>query len=125
MRIDECEMPDIPGPVFRTVTGEPAAYVEPLPPCNAHFKVIRSTKCSLVVEDVKCEACTQASHYMRTVKSRKKKENETTSKFVRFDYLAKDELVDNSRHMAERIHQLETRVKRLEEQKETINEYCR
>lgn len=36
-------------PVFRTVAGEPAAYVEPLQ-SNLNLKVIRSTKCSLVLE---------------------------------------------------------------------------
>lgn len=42
-------------------------------------------------------------------------------KFVRFDYMTKDNLVEKSRHMAERIHKLETRVKRLKEHQDTMS----
>ena len=48
-------------PIYRTVAGEPAAFVEPLP-SNLQVKVIRSTKYSLIVEtDERCAACMLSS----------------------------------------------------------------
>lgn len=95
--------------IYRTASGEPAAFVEPLP-SNFKLKVIRSTKCSLIVDNnTKCEACLQTSHYMRTIKSRKSKNSaESTSKYSRFDYMTKEALITTSRNMAEKIHKLET-----------------
>ena len=114
--IHGCEIP-----VYKTVAGEPAAYVERLP-SNLEVKIIRPTKCPLIVKaGARCEACVQVNHYMRTIKSRSKNKNvESMTKFVRFDYLTKDDLVEKSRHMAEQIHKLETRVKRLKEHQDTM-----
>ena len=58
---------------------------------------------------------------MRTVKSRRKQSGESTSKSARFDYMTKDALIENSRYMTEKIHNLETRVKRLEQHQETMS----
>ena len=109
-------------PVYKTVAGEPAAYVERLP-SNLEVKIIRSTKCPLIAKaGARCEACVQVNHYMRTIKSRNKNKNvESMTKFARFDYLTKEDLVEKSRHMAEQIHKLETRVKRLKEHQDTMS----
>lgn len=55
--IHGCEIP-----VYKTVAGEPAAYVERLP-SNLEVKIIRSTKCPLIVKaGGRCEACVQVNH---------------------------------------------------------------
>ena len=101
-------------PVYKTTDGQPAAFVESVPG-NFHQQIIRSTKCSILVQSTACcTACSQTNHYMRTLKSRSREINQTSSKHARFDYMTKDKLLEHSRQMADKIHMMQVKIKRLE-----------
>ena len=107
-------------PIFKNKDGQPAAFVEPIP-SNYDKKLIRSSNYSLFLPIggacLRCESCFRTDHYMRTVKSRSKNtsNNNTVSKFTRYDYMTKDQLVEHSRRTAETLHGLQVRLRRLQE----------
>ena len=90
--------------------GDPAAFVE-VNPSQHHKKSIRSTNCLIFIpydealqpaNEVNeiCAACGHSQHYLRTLKSRIYSQNQIgeknkveNSKFTRFDYLDKDDLM--------------------------------
>jgi hypothetical protein len=83
-------------PVFKTIDGEPGAFVETLPKNSCVYeKCVRSTKCSFLIQDgTCCKDCLQAQHYLRTLKSRSQKSNQNNhSKHARFDYMSKENLI--------------------------------
>ena len=111
-------------PVYHTRSGEPAAFVENNP-FQHHKKVIRSTFCLLFVPHDElllpreiCAACEQTQNYLRTLKSRNaqmaQERKQDGSKFTRFDYLRKDELLDIIRKRTKEIRYLQDRIKKLE-----------
>ena len=51
---------------------------------------------------------------MRTLKSRSNNIDHS-SKHTRYDYMSKDKLLEHSREMADKIHVMQTKIKRLEE----------
>jgi hypothetical protein len=109
-------------PVFKTHDGEPGAFVE----CYSVDKpsIIRSSKCKILVHGDTgcCEACGEANHYMRTLKSRQQKSSSSTvSKHKRFDYMSKDELIDHSRKSATKLHSVQTQMKRLKQCQEDMS----
>ena len=105
-----------------TRNGEPAAFAESSP-SQHHKKIIRSTNCLIFIPydealssiDI-CAACEHSKHYLRTLKSRlnsqgNENEEKGKSKFTRFDYLSKEELVCllrkrtvEMRHLQEKVH---------------------
>ncbi len=111
-------------PVYYTRNGEAAAFLENNP-SQFHKKTIRSTNCLLFMPsdetlctDEICAACEHSKHYLRTLKSRlncSAAQKEEKSKFTRFDYLSKDELLQYLRQKTTEMRQLQERVKRLEE----------
>ena len=112
-------------PIFKNNDGQPAAFVEPIP-SNYDKKLIRSCNCSLYLPIgeacLRCESCFRTDHCMRTVKSQSKNtfNNNTVSKFTRYDYMTKDQLVDHSRRTAETLHGLQVRLRRLQEHQERM-----
>jgi hypothetical protein len=109
-------------PVFKTHDGQPGAFVE----YHSIDKqcIIRSTKCKILVHggNVCCKACSEANHYMRTLKSRQKQSaSRTASKHKRFDYMSKDELIEHSRKTAKKFHSMQTQKKRLEQYQEDMS----
>ena len=111
-------------PIFKNKDGQPAAFVEPIP-SNYDKKLIRSSNCSLFLPIggacLQCESCFRTDHYMRTLKSRSKNtSNNTFSKFTRYDYMTKDQLVEHSRRTAETLHGLQVRLRRLQEHQESM-----
>ena len=85
-------------PIFKTKSGEAAAYAETLI-SKFQQKIIRSTKCSLLLpyDEVVpcmnvCDMCKKTVHYLRTLKSKHSQQdtNHPLSKFTRLDYLSSD-----------------------------------
>ena len=123
---------DLSLPVYHTRSGEPAAFVENKP-SQHHKKVIRSTFCLLFIPYDEllspreiCPACEQTQNYLRTLKSRKaqmeQEKKQDSSKFTRFDYLSKDELLNLIRKRTKQMKYLQDRVKKLEEHREKMVE---
>jgi hypothetical protein len=123
---------DLSVPVFHTRSGEPAAFVENNP-SQHHKKVIRSAFCLLFIPHDElispkniCAACEQTQNYLRTLKSRKAQivqgREQDSSKFTRFDYLTKDELLNLIRKRTKEMRYLQDRVKKLEEHREKMVE---
>ena len=112
-------------PVFKTVAGEPGAFVETVPrnSCVDDEKCVRSTKCSLLIQDgTCCKECLKTEHYLRTLKSRSHKSNQQNhSKHTRFDYMSKEKLIENSREMAAKVHQMQVKLKRLEQYQQEMS----
>lgn len=110
---------------FNNKDGQPAAFIEPIP-SNYDKKLIRSPNCSLFLPIggacLRCESCFRTDHYMRTVKSWSKNtyNNNTVSKFTRYDYMTKDQLVEHSRRTAETLCGLQVRLRRLQEHQESM-----
>ena len=101
-------------PVYKTTSGDPAAFVESMP-AHGCKKCLRSTKCVILLQGVACcKACLQTNHYMRTLKSRSNNIGHS-SKHTLYDYMSKDKLLEHSREMADKIHVMQTKIKRLEE----------
>ena len=102
-------------PVYKTTSGDPAAFVESVPAHCCKKRLIRSTKCDILIQGVACcKACLQTNHYMRTLKSRSNIIG-YSSKHTRYDYMSKDKLLKHSREMADKIHVMQIKIKRLEE----------
>ena len=116
---------DSDAPVFKNNDGQPAAFVEPIP-SNFDQKLVRSSNCSLFLPIgstcLRCESCFRTDHYMRTLKSRNQNvsNNDTVSKFTRYDYMTKDQLVEHSRRTAETMHGLQVSLRRLQEHQESM-----
>ena len=56
------------------------------------------------------------------MKSRQQQSGSSTaSKYKRFDYMSKDELIDHSRKTAKKLHSMQTRMKRLEQYQEDMS----
>lgn len=100
-------------------------------PSQCHKKFIRSTNCLLFIPYDEtlgtteiCAACQHSKHYMRTLKSRLncQDQKEEKSKFARFDYLSKEELLHSLRQKTNEIRQLQEKVKKLEEYREKMIE---
>lgn len=120
-------------PVYFTRNGEPAAFAESSP-SQHHKKIIRSTNCLVFIPydealsstDI-CAACEHSKHYLRTLKSRLNSQgNEDkkngNSKFTRFDYLSKEELVCLLRERTVEMRHLQEKVKKLEKCRERMVE---
>lgn len=107
-------------PVFKTNCGDPGAFVETTPTCG-NKKYIRSAKCSLLSKDTCCKECMRVDHYMRTLKSRSQNSVKHQSKHTRFDYMSKERLVENSKEMARKIHQMQVKLQRLEQYQQEMN----
>lgn len=100
-------------PLYKTSNGEPAAFVESVPG-DLSKKLVRSTKCDILINGTCCSGCLNTSHYLRTLKSRSTKRSHN-SKYTRFDYMFKDELLEHSREMAGKLHIMQNKIRRLEE----------
>lgn len=109
-------------PIFKTSDGKPGAFVE-TSPMNVQDQVIRSTNCAILLEDkmsTTCKACSDANHYLRTVKSRQTQQS-STSKHMRFDYMTRNELIEHSRESAKKLHAMQVQMKRLKEHQENMS----
>ena len=112
---------DNTSPVFKTIHGDPGAFVETMPITSADKKCIRSTKCSFLIKDMCCKECIQTEHYyMRTLKSRNQNNN-SNSKHTRFNYMLKERLIENSKEMAAKIHRMQVKLKRLEQYQQEMS----
>ena len=126
-------------PVYYTRNGEPAAFVE-VNPSQHHKKTIRSTSClifipydeALLPANEICAACEHSQHYLRTLKSRINSKSQVeennkgeNSKFTRFDYLDKDDLMHLLREKTTEMRHLQKKVKKLEKCREKMVEVGR
>ena len=120
-------------PVYYTRNGEPAAFVE-TSPSQHHKKIIRSTSCLVFIpydealhsSDI-CAACEHSKHYLRTLKSRlnshsHQSQNNENSKFTRFDYLSKEEVLQLLRERTIEMRSLQEKIKQLEKCREKMVE---
>ena len=57
---------------------------------------------------------------MRTIKSRQKLNQDLPPKYTRFDYMTKEQLIQHNRKTSATVHQLQLRLKRLEEHQENM-----
>ena len=109
-------------PIYNTIDGQPSAFVEST--CSGK-KLVRSFNCSIIIpihgQSNRCESCCSTNHYMRTIKSRKKLNQDLPpSKYTRFDYMTKEQLIQHNRKTSATVHQLQVRLKRLEEHQENM-----
>lgn len=126
-------------PVYYMRNGEPAAFVE-VNPSQHHKKSIRSTNCLIFIPydealqpvNEICAACGHTQHYLRTLKSRIYSQNQIgeknkgeNSKFTRFDYLDKDDLMHLLREKTTEMRNLQKKVKKLEKCREKMVEVGR
>ena len=94
--LDQCSSVSENGaPIYNSIDGQPSAFVEST--CSGK-KLIRSFNCSIFIsikgQSNRCESCCSTSHYMRTIKSRQKLNNDIPpSKYTRFDYMTKEQLI--------------------------------
>jgi hypothetical protein len=115
---------NIISPVFKTIDGEPGAFVETMPKNSCVYeKCVRSTKCSFLIQDgTCCKYRLQAEHYLWTLKSRSQKSNQNNhSKHTRFDYMSKENVIQNSREMAAKVHRMQVKLKRLEQYQQEMS----
>ena len=73
-------------PIYNTIDGQPSAFVEST--CSGK-KLVRSFNCSIIIpihgQSNRCESCCSTNHYMRTIKSRKKLNQDLPpSKYTRY-----------------------------------------
>ena len=127
-------------PVYYMRNGEPAAFVE-VNPSQYHKKSIRSTSCLIFIPydeallqpaNEICAACGHSQHYLRTLKSRIYCQNQIgekhkgeNSKYTRFDYLDKDDLMHLLREKTTEMKNLQKKVKKLEKCREKMVEVGR
>ena len=126
-------------PVYYTRNDEPAAFVE-VNPSQHHKKSIRSTSCLIFIPydeafipvNEICAACRHSQHYLRTLKSRINSQSQVgennkaeNSKFTRFDYLDKEELMHLLREKTTEMRNLQKKVKKLEKCREKMVEVGR
>ena len=111
--------------IFKTKSGEAAAYAETLI-SKFQQKIIRSSKCSLLLpyDEVVpcmnvCDMCKKTVHYLRTLKSKHSQQdtNQPLSKFTRLDYLSSEDLLNYARNSARKFRTLKMRISRLEKAK--------
>ena len=111
-------------PIFKTTDGKPSAFVE-VNPINVQEQVIRSTKCAILhleKENICCKACNDTNHYLRTLKSRRSQQSSsTTSKYKRYDYMSKNQLIEHSRESANKLHGMQVKMKRLEQHQQNMS----
>jgi hypothetical protein len=111
-------------PIFNTSDGKPGAFVE-VNPINVQEQVIRSTKCAILhldQENTCCKACNDTNHYLRTLKSRRSQQLDSTiSKYKRYDYMSRNELIDHSRESAKKLHTMQVQTKRLEQHQQNMS----
>ena len=112
-------------PIFKTKSGEAAAYAETLI-SKFQQKIIQSTKCSLLLpyDEVVpcmnvCDMCKKTEHYLTTLKSKHSQQdtNQPLSKFTRLDYLSSEDLLNYARNSARKLRTLKMRISRLEKAK--------
>ena len=115
-------------PIYHTRNGDPAAFVENKP-SKYHKKVIRSTTCMIFIPydevlstSTICAACRHSQNYLKTLKSRGATPTEERSKFTRFDYLNKQELVEQLRKRTGELRYLQEKVKTLEKYRKNMTE---
>lgn len=76
---------------------------------------------------VTCAACEHSKHYLRTLKSRlnshsHQSQNNENSKFTRFDYLSKEEVLQLLRERTIEMRSLQEKIKQLEKCREKMVE---
>ena len=61
-------------------------------------------------------------HYMRTLKAISQNTIQHQSKYTRFDYMSKERLIENGKEMATKIHEMQVKLKLLEQYQQEIFE---
>ena len=114
-------------PLFHTKTGEPAVFRE-INQSNFGEKVIRSSICSfflpnddIVYKEVTCDSCKSTANYLRTMRSRKKKQSDEISKNTRLDFLTYEQLLTKVRKFSETLSGLQLKIKCLEESRKKMD----
>ena len=118
-------------PVYHTRDGYPAAFVE-IPKSELSLPLIRSSNCSILLPErsdvidvpTTCKSCKLTENYLRTIKSRRNKTNESGSKFSTFESKSKEELIEIARQFSGRLKVLKQKVCRLNKHRDDNND-CR